>query len=265
MHGGQWELAACMIPRDYGQHQDPLNLLSIKEVIASRKTSKVLAKSPLESDFDQALLESLVATAAYAPFHYMAANSHREKLPDKAPEPWRIYILNRTICREVREWLISRDDRTKVPEMLAASDMLLQVTWCPTTEDGAAGSERFDCYDATQTNMEHIAATAAAIQNIILAATEHEIPNYWSSGGVLREKEIFDLLGIPRDEILLGSVFFFPRNAARNQKVTMVPGKMRERRSHGRTWCHWVEELNMDADSKSTARNVNTIVRMGRN
>lgn len=239
--------------------------MSIKEVIASRKTSKVLARSPLEADFDQALLESLVNAAAYAPFHYMAANSHREKLPDKAPEPWRIYILNRTICREVRKWLIGRDDKTKVPEMLAAADMLLQVTWCPTTEDEAAESNRFDRYDATQTNMEHIAATAAAIQNIILAATEHEIPNYWSSGAALREKETFDLLGIPHDEILLGAVFFFPRNVDQNRKVNMFPGKMRERRSFGRTWCHWVEELNVNASDQTTVLNVNTIVRMGRN
>ncbi len=241
------------------------HILSIKEIIASRRTSKVLAKSPLEADFDQALLESLVNAAAYAPFHYMAANSHREKLSDNAPEPWRIYILNRTICRQLRKWLIGRNDKTKVAEMLAAADMLLQVTWCPTTADEPAGNAEPDGFDATQTNMEHIAATAAAIQNMILTATEHEIPNYWSSGGSLRERETFDLLGIPHDEILLGSVFFFPRNADQNQNVTMFPGKMRERRSFDRTWCHRIEGLNMNSSSKSTAQKVTTTVRMGRN
>ncbi|MCY4227161.1 MAG: nitroreductase family protein [Gammaproteobacteria bacterium] len=240
--------------------------MSIKQVIASRKTSKVLAKSPLEADLDRALLESLVNAAAYAPFHYMAANHHREKLPDKAPEPWRIYILDRSICREVRKWLIGRNDKTKIPEMLAAADMLLQITWCPTVEDGAAESNPFGGFDATQTNMEHIAATSAAIQNIILVATEQEIPSYWSSGGALRDKEAFELLNIPHDEILLGAVLFFPKDVDQNRNVNVFPGKMRERRSFGRTWCRSVEKLNLGAESSTpTALKVDAIVRMGRN
>ncbi|MCY4050328.1 MAG: nitroreductase family protein [Gammaproteobacteria bacterium] len=238
--------------------------MSIKEIIASRKTSKVLAKSPLEDDFDKVLLESLVHAAAYAPFHYSASSIHREKLPDQAPEPWRIYVLDRTICREVRKWLIGQNEKSKIPEMLAAADMLLQITWCPTREDEATGSNEFEEFEASQTNMEHIAATASAIQNIILVATENEIPSYWSSGGPLRKKETFDLLGIPHDEILLGAVFFFPRNIDQNQKVTTFPGKLHDRRSFGRTWCQWIKELNTSSN-KTTTLKVDAIVRMGRN
>ncbi len=238
--------------------------MSIKEIIASRKTSKVLAKSPLNDDFDKALLESLVHAAAYAPFHYAASNAHREKLEDKAPEPWRIYVLDRAICREVRKWLIGRNEKSKIPEMLAAANMLLQITWCPTTEDETTGSSEFNGFEASQINMEHIAATAAAIQNIVLVATENEIPSYWSSGGPLCEQETFDLLGIPHDEILLGAVFFFPRNIEQNKKVTTFPGKLHDRRSFGRTWCQWIKELNTKSSSTTTLK-VDAIVRMGRN
>lgn len=60
--------------------------------------------------------------------------------------------------------------------------------------------------------MEHLAAASSAVQNILLGATSKEIPNYWSSGGVLREKSFFDYLGIPEIEILLGAVFLFPQD-----------------------------------------------------
>lgn len=240
--------------------------MSIKEIIASRRTSKVLAKTPLEAEYDHALLESLVNAAAYAPFHYMASSSHREKLPDKAPEPWRVYILNRAVCREVRKWLMAKDDKTKVPEMLAAADMLLQVTWCPATENESEADMGHGVFAASLTNMEHIAATAAAIQNIILTATEHDIPNYWSSGGFLRTAEAFELLGIPQDQILLGSVFFFPCNVSANPKVAMFPGKMRDRRSFGRSWCQKVGKLNYGSGNDSaTGEQVNAVVRMRQN
>lgn len=220
------------------------NTLSIKKIISSRKTSKILSKSPLQDEADRNVLESLVFAAAHAPFHYVAAASHRAKLTDHAPEPWRIYILHRDVCRAVRKWLIDRNDKTKVPEMLATADMVLQVTWCPTRLEETPEPEEDDRYDASLTNMEHIAATGAAIQNILLSATEEGVPNYWSSGGPLRTREAFMLLGIPRDEILLGSVFFFPRNIETNPEVTVFPGKMRERRSFGRSWCRRVEQLD---------------------
>lgn len=181
----------------------------------------------------------------------MAANSHREKLIDNAPEPWRIYILHQRLCRDVRAWLIRQNDATKIPEMLAAADMLLQVTWCPSIGDEAIARASHDSFEASLTNMEHIAATAAAIQNIILSATEQNIPNYWSSGGSLRTKQAFDLLGIPQDEVLLGSVFFFPQNADANPKVMVFPGKMRERRSFSRSWCRKITQLNDDSNNPS--------------
>ncbi len=58
--------------------------------------------------------------------------------------------------------------------------------------------------------MEHIAAASAAIQNLLLAATARGISNYWSSGGVLRSAQVFQQLGIPRQQILLGAIFLFP-------------------------------------------------------
>ena len=66
-------------------------------------------------------------------------------------------------------------------------------------------------FAATLANMEHIAAAAAAIENLLLAATARGVSNYWSSGGVLRSQIVRQLLAIPPAEIVLGAIFFFPK------------------------------------------------------
>ena len=130
--------------------------------------------------------------------------------------------------------------------MLASASILLQITWCPnpppeTIEMGP------DCiFHASQINMEHIAATAAAVQNILLLATEKNILSYWSSGGPLRTSQAFKLLGIPPNEILIGSVFLYPASLEKQQEVQIIPGKLRNRRSINHSWCKTVTSLDFD-------------------
>ena len=215
----------------------------VDEIILSRKTSKVLSKTPLTGEISPPILEGMIEAAAQAPFHYSASAEHRNRLEDGAPEPWRFYVLNRKTCLALRKWLTASNDTSKIPDMLAAASVLIQVTWCPSSPPPGSKLPPDSRFHASEINMEHIAATAAAIQNLLLNATRHNLPSYWSSGGPLRNPPIFNLLGIPADEILLGAVFIFPADIEQSEQVQIIPGKMRDKRSENRSWCKILDRL----------------------
>ena len=123
--------------------------------------------------------------------------------------------------------------------MLAAAEFLFQVTWLPDDVAYGAGEGDVDIlFGGNMRNMEHIAAASAMTQSILLGATEAGLRTYWSSGGVLRSREVFDHLGIPEGEILLGAVFLFPDDVGESH---IKPGKLRELRGTLKDWSVWCE------------------------
>ena len=211
-----------------------------------RRTSKVLSKSPLTGTLNRTDLDDLIDAASWAPFHYAASAEHRNLLDDNAPEPWRIHVLMREACLDLRSWLLESGDMSKIPEMLAGANALLQVTWCPNSPPAGFQFPDDTRFYPSDINLEHIAATAAAIQNLLLCATDKGIPTYWSSGGPLRKPNVFEILGMPPDQILLGSVFLFPEDIDTRtgaQEIQVVPGKMRDKRSTGQSWCRQVRQV----------------------
>jgi nitroreductase len=122
--------------------------------------------------------------------------------------------------------------------MLAAADTLIMATWLPNRGADATSLVSESQFAPTLANMEHLAAAAAAVQNLLLAATAHGLANYWSSGGVLRTDEVFDLLQIDRREILLGAIFLFPEKVPSG--VEVVGSKLREQRTLPERWSRWV-------------------------
>ena len=205
----------------------------VDEVIRARRTSKVLAEAPLPVEDLRTVIEELVAVAGWAPFHYAAARAHLEAGGLPSIVPWRFHVVDAAGCRALRETLLARGDRSKIPKMLAAAAALIQVTWLPSLiadEDAAP-------FAATEVNLEHIAAAGAAVQCLLLAATARGIGTYWSSGGPLREPEAFGWMGIPSGEVALGSVFLWP---AETGDAPVVPGAHRERRGSPEAWSRWV-------------------------
>ncbi|MCH6256512.1 nitroreductase family protein [Puniceicoccaceae bacterium K14] len=202
---------------------------TIDQVIRDRKTLKTLSETPLPIDQDDLPIDELISAAAWAPFHKPAHSSHKST-DLSGVEPWRCYILDAAQCRHLREHLLQLGDKTKIPKMLAVSSFLIQFTWLPTPDASAISGQAFA---PTLGNVENIAAASAAIQNMLLAATSREIPNYWSSGGALRTPEIFEYLGISKCEQLLGSIFLFPRNVDFEQSS---PGALRDKRSNPSQW-----------------------------
>lgn len=203
-------------------------------VIRERRTSKVLADAPLPVAGAREVVEALVATVGWAPFHKPAARVHQESGALTSIVPWRFHLLDAAACRALRQVLLDRGDRSKVPRMLAAARALVQATWLPNPPKEAVAG----LFEATEENMEHVAAAGAAVQNLLLAATARGFRSYWSSGGALRGAEAFGWMGIPAGEILLGSIFLFPADTG---DAEVAPGSHRDRRGAPTDWARWVE------------------------
>jgi nitroreductase len=207
--------------------------------IRSRRTEKVLAERELpvkDSANQRALLEEILFLAGQAPFHRACEEQHRHSGGLTGIEPWRFYAIDAAACRKLRRQ-IPQENAGKIPAMLAAADALIIATWLPNAGE-APPLEEEPGFAATLTNMEHIAATAAAIENLLLAATARGISNYWSSGGVLRSRTVRELLAIPAAEMVLGAIFLFPKEIAGAELAT---SKLRQHRGSLDKWCRWVE------------------------
>lgn len=213
---------------------DPFRVGDAKSLFERRCTTKAMAEEPLPVPSQGGeVVESLLEAAKWAPFHKPAPREFRRGQLDGGV-PWRCYTLGAQQCRDLRAHLLQAGDSTKIPKMLAVADYLFQVTWLPEPQS----EEQDGLFDPSIQNMEHIAAASAAIQNMLLAATERGIPNYWSSGGGLRSSELFELMGIDRREILLGSVFLFPKQL---DPGWVRPGALREARGEVGRWSRSVE------------------------
>lgn len=215
--------------------------MTTEESIQKRKTLKLRAEpdNPLPvnrgKEFKRTI-EELIALAGEAPFHYQSAEIYRSKKLAGA-EPWRFHALDASQCRKLLT-NFNQDKPMKASEgikqMLAAADALILATWLP--EKTRSISRKF--YPNVK-NMEHIAATGAAIQNLLLAATSRGITNYWSSGGCLRKPKVLEFLGIPKQEILLGAIFLFPDEYP--ESVQVKTGKNVDAKGGLNDYMEWVK------------------------
>lgn len=206
----------------------PLNTL---DSIRQRRTLKVLGNKPLPTKAcDMELVETLIESAYYAPFHYPASAEHRTKL--SSPLPYRFYVLDSKACRQLAEELPKYTDKTgKMLGMLNTADYMFHATWCPITDNKAPEHDNCQLFSGNLVNMEHLAAAGAAIQNLLLTATALGYENYWGSGGPLRESFANVLLNIPSSEILLGTLFIFPDESTLEKHDTeQIFSKRRDQR-----------------------------------
>jgi len=206
----------------------------VAALIRSRRTEKVTceveARREVPAEVEARRLPRVVEalrTAGWAPFHYP-----RDR---EIAEPWRAHVLgSAAVSRLTRHLADELKLNNKLPKLAAACSALVLVTWRPMERSGR-GDEALDEVDA-----EHLAASAAMVQNFLLLLTAEGMGSYWSSGGALRSAELFAWLGIPRDERLLAAVFVeYPEmrdegDASRERQ----PGKLREQRSEG-----WIREV----------------------
>ncbi|MBL4708349.1 MAG: hypothetical protein JKY48_07935 [Flavobacteriales bacterium] len=224
--------------------------MHIDEIIKNRKTQKVLANKvwPVSSNqkpIDQTINE-LLELAASAPYHRKSHKKYGKNNQLNSCLPWRCYTLDTENCRLLFNYIEKQNIKAgKVSNMLAAADGLMLMTWLP--EPLTTNVKKQDKtsepvpFEGNIKNMEHIAASSAAIQNILIGATARNLPNYWSSGGQLRNVTLRKFLGIPMKEILLGALFIFPEDS--EQKGAII--KSGSLRHQGKELDSWVKRVDI--------------------
>ena len=206
--------------------------------IKHRKTQKVLANNPwipsLTDGERGRLIQELLTLAAAAPYHYESAGKYRTDLTSGLP--FRCYVADAARCRAAVDYATVEEVQAgKINQMLNAAEVLFIVTWLPDTfGEPVQGGEPIP-FTGNLRNMEHLAATGAAIQNMLVGATALGYPNYWSSGGVLRFDPMRSHFNVPTEEIILGALFIFPKDAE-SRADEVLHGKLREKGKALDTW-----------------------------
>ncbi len=207
-----------------------MNIDDLYRVVRERRTVKVLGTVdeptvvPTEvAMIRDAQVREAVLAAGMAPFHYPRSK--------EIAEPWRAYHLWNEQTNALATYLSEElGDKTKIPQLCAACSALVLITWLP--EFPGAEEEKQRVIEE-----EHIAATSAMTQNLLLLLTGHGMGNYWSSGGVLRTPAFFDHLGISTGERLMGAIFIEYPEMSDDGHVRKA-GALREKRS-----TEWVRDL----------------------
>ncbi len=221
----------------------------IAELVQRRQTMKVLgdvtAKLKLDAQVagrnDPKVVEA-IKVAGWAPFHY-------DRGVNGIAEPWRAHVLWHQDCQKIAaefyNWFDDVKPGNKLPSMLSACGALVLVTWLPQFRPGfnapLAGSEEVAKENQVDIDDEHLAASSAMVQNLLLLLTAHSMGTYWSSGGQFRTRKMLDRLGIGSEESLLAAVFVeYPETM--NQPAQRLPGKQRQSRSQR---FEWIREVNL--------------------
>ena len=207
--------------------------MNTTEAIHSRETAKVLADGQwapsLTHDEQEKLSEHLLNLAAKAPYHYKSAERYKIGAQTSSL-PFRCYTMDGATCNVLAAKLKALDPSPgKILNMLWAAELLIITTWLPDVFGTQPEHQEMEPlpFVGNLRNMEHIAATSAAIQNMLLGATTEGYPNYWSSGGILRQEYARNMLHISMKEVMLGAVFIFPKDAEERAEE-IKPGKLRE-------------------------------------
>lgn len=223
--------------------------LVVDQAIRSRKTVKILrdpdacADSPAELDAQmRQMVQEMIEVAGWAPFHKFAHEQMHRQGALASGVPWRFYAMEKSACCALLAHLRDQAQtqpgskwekawETKLPRLLAGCNAAVLVTWLP---DPAANG---GLPEMTERNIEHLAAASAAVQNLLLAAQARGLHNFWSTGGILRDGDVFESLGIPRNQMLLGAIFL----AHPDQPVDEIElGSLRDKRGAPETWSQWV-------------------------
>jgi nitroreductase len=211
---------------------------TVKRYVVERRTQKVIASVERPIEFSSsgqetwnALVREAVAAAGMAPFHF-------ERNVDQIPEPWRVHFLNTATCRKIAkqasQWFDIKPNN-KIPGMLSACGCMLLVNWLSQFRGSDVQTEGISSQKQVEVDDEHLAATAAMVQNLLILLTSAGLGTYWSSGGFLGSSEMFRRLGIDEKERLLAAVFVeYPEGVG--EVSERIPGKNRTIRNPVERW-----------------------------
>jgi nitroreductase len=141
--------------------------MDVDEAIRSRRTLKAFADEPV----DPALVRELLELAVLAPNHHET-------------EPWRFWVVGRGTLQALT-------DATGDRKLLRSHTAI--VVGVEVDDDPAVAEEDY-------------AATACAIQNLMLGARARGLASFWRTPGVLSRPAVAGILGAPPNVRLIGLV-----------------------------------------------------------
>jgi nitroreductase len=167
------------------------NFRIISDIIKKRRTvkpAKMNGKKIADDD-----IRELLQLADWAPTHKMT-------------EPWGFIVYPGDKAREFakehaelyrKKTVPEKFEQTKYDKILGNGNNVSHIIVAVMKRDAA---ERIPV-------LEEIAATSAAIQNILLGATAKGIAIFWSSGGMVHKNEMKEFLGLNKDDIVMGILY----------------------------------------------------------
>ncbi|NRA38276.1 MAG: nitroreductase family protein [Planctomycetes bacterium] len=191
---------------------DTLPAMSIADIIRSRRTHKKFKPDVLKhSD-----IESLIELASWAPNHRLA-------------EPWRCYAMDIPGIQKLGNFFDRHPKIASWPESGKEHKLkklrnvyLPQLSAIIHVTSQKSSSELKD--------QENFAACAAAVQNILLAATERDLATFWNSSAGMRHPLTQEWLGVDcNTERFVASIWI-------GGKVTETTAPNRHSPSHFTRW-----------------------------
>lgn len=163
----------------------------VSRVIKSRRTVKPAKMNGKIIPDNQ--VQQLLELADWAPTH-------------KHTEPWRFVVYT---ASKAKEFVLSHAElyRRSTPEDIYSNDKYEKIL-----ANGNNVSHMIICYlkrdpEKRVPEIEEISASAAAIENILLAAESLEIAGFWSTGGMTHTDEMKQYLGLDNEDKIMGIIY----------------------------------------------------------
>lgn len=165
--------------------------MNIEEAIRTRRTIGRVKKDPVERE----LLEKIIEAATWAPSHHNT-------------QPWKFIVM-------------TGDGRAKLGEGYARVALASLETGIGNALEDRLAKERAKAYrspvviaavcspseDPRATLVEEVAATHAAVQNLLLAAHANGLGAIWRSGDPMYHPLMKDSFGLDAEEQLVGLIY----------------------------------------------------------
>jgi nitroreductase len=171
--------------------QQPFDIL--KEIITTRRT---IVPEVMNGKFiPEALMDEILAAANWAPSHGLT-------------EPWRFVVFGpdqKDAFKQYHADLYKKVSSEK-GEFIKVNYEKIRNRAQNASHVIALVMKRGD--NPKIPEIEEIAATAAAVQNILLTAHAHGVACYWGSGGMTYHLEMKKFLGFEEQDKVMGLLFF---------------------------------------------------------
>jgi nitroreductase len=157
------------------------------EAILTRHSIKVVKPDPVAHE----LIKSLLQAAVQAPNHYNV-------------RPWRFVVLTGK-SREALGEVMAQALKKQNPELPDSGMDIERAKPCRAPVLIAVGVDKPG--DLRVLQIENICATAAAVENLLLAAHAQGLGGMWRTGPATQDLDIKKFLGFDREQEIIGFVY----------------------------------------------------------